>query len=1003
MTDVMNLLGGVLLRATVLMGGALLVTFLVQRRRPLIASNLLTAMPIMLLILPVLAVGMPAVSIPVWPAGQVRDVGNRTALRQFEAPVASRQATGEVSYGAENLSFAYQEGESGENSRFAGEGGPYESSKLADNGIPLSSTTQRVARLLDGQARSLPPTVWSWQTVVVTIYLLGVAVLLFRFSAGLLLVRRLRRSGIGIGGDWAARCTLWQNRLRVREPVELLASNLVAVPTTIGWWDPAIILPTWMAASSTPHRDAVLLHELAHIHRQDYRDLLLLHLAQCLYWCHPLVWVIRRLADPLREQACDDVCIHWLGDARTYRDALLAVARQTLARPQLALGMAMARTSKLSRRMQQIELSLGSAHCAPELTTRVAVACAVLVCAVVVALVQFVPRHTAAAVASREQPIETKVDVAETVIGTQGATDERKSDTDDQSQPVVNRRPAAEARKERIDPASLERWAYAGDEPTLRELRDAIDKAQQALLAEQQPDGAWDTAKSQYRVGVSSLALLALLKTGVAPSNSDVRRGLEWLERQRPRLTYEISLMIQALAAANDDNPNNVKELAGSLEEMQIRGGPDDGSWTYADQPRGRGDRSNAQFGVLGLYEAGQLGVTVGNETWNRVRSHWIDSQNKDGSWSYNGPAQAAGGTGSMTAAGIASLHLVRSLLRPDRPELNDDGTLACRADLPFEKSLDRARRWLGNQFAIRTNPGSGHWVLYYLAGVARAGRYSGLRVFVDDSGRRHDWYREGASFLIRSQNRSAGIWRENDDTIIATSFALLFLARGLEPVLVTKLQYGRRDADQKPSDSKSNLHPNDIANLMQFIGRRPAWPRQVTWQTVDVSHASVADLLQAPILYLSGTESPQFTHEDVALLKSYLARGGSLFVDSACRSEAFDKWFREFVAVLSGPAATRLKLLPAEHPVYYSEFNFVDEQTGVPPIELWGVEMNGRTAIVYSPHGLSCLWDKWMPFDVTERPKNLRSKIELGVRVGANVVSYLTRETLARERGGRN
>ena len=45
-----------------------------------------------------------------------------------------------------------------------------------------------------------------------------------------------------------------------------------------------------------------------------------------------------------------------------------------------------------------------------------------------------------------------------------------------------------------------------------------------------------------------------------------------------------------------------------------------------------------------------------------------------------------------MTAAGIASLHLTSALLRPDQPELNDDGTLACREDLPFEESLDRAR-----------------------------------------------------------------------------------------------------------------------------------------------------------------------------------------------------------------------------------------------------------------------------------------------------------------------
>jgi hypothetical protein len=699
------------------------------------------------------------------------------------------------------------------------------------------------------------------------------------------------------------------------------------------------------------------------------------------------------------------VCVHWLGDARTYRDALLEVARQTLARRRIALGLAMARTSRLSRRVAQIERSSGSDHCAPAFKARLAVSCAALVSALVVACVQFVPRQTAAnAIRRLDYPSTAERDPISDSAGERPRSIiELDPDSDIPAQTLASRGQATETRPETIDPARLVNWLYAGDEPLLRELRDAVGRSQQSLLAGQQPDGAWDTEKSQWSVGTSSLALLALLKTGAAPESPEVKRGLVWLRAQQPHTTYEISLMIQALKAANDSTTDlkKIGDLAALLEEMQAIQGQSSGSWRYGNVPAGGGDRSNAQFAILGLHEAGQMGVPIGNETVRRARAHWIDSQNADGSWGYSGDAGGANGTGSMTAAGIASLHFLRALVRPAQPELNDNGDLVCRDDPQFEESLDRARRWLGDRFSVQNNPGSGQWLLYYLAGVARAGRLSGHRAFVAGGGNRHDWYREGAGFLIHSQNRAAGTWQEgaNFNPLIGTSFALLFLSRGLEPVLVTKLQYGKRDANGNSTGHQWNRHPNDIGNLMQLISRRPGWPRQITWQTVDVAQAKIADLRQAPILYVSGNEAPQFTLEDVALLKSYLARGGSLFVDSACRSEVFDKWFRNFVGDLYPLATAQLKLLPAEHPVYHSEYNIIDD-TGTPVFELWGVEIDGRTAIVYSPHGLSCLWDKWTAFDVPERPKSLTSKIELGVRVGANVVTHLTREALAAQRG---
>ena len=60
-----------------------------------------------------------------------------------------------------------------------------------------------------------------------------------------------------------------------------------------------------------------------------------------------------------------------------------------------------------------------------------------------------------------------------------------------------------------------------------------------------------------------------------------------------------------------------------------------------------------------------------------------------------------------------------------------------------------------------------------------------------------HDWYREGADFLVRQQAASIGegYWigpgHAENDPVIATSLAMLFLSKGRRPVVMAKLRHG--------------------------------------------------------------------------------------------------------------------------------------------------------------------------------------------------------------------
>ena len=71
---------------------------------------------------------------------------------------------------------------------------------------------------------------------------------------------------------------------------------------------------------------------------------------------------------------------------------------------------------------------------------------------------------------------------------------------------------------------------------------------------------------------------------------------------------------------------------------------------------------------------------------------------------------------------------------------------------------------------------------------------------------------------------------------------------KGRIPILVNKLQYGQTD--------DWNNAPADVNNLTDFVAG--LWKKQLNWQTVNIQVAKVEDLLQAPVVQLSGHDAPR-------------------------------------------------------------------------------------------------------------------------------------------------
>jgi beta-lactamase regulating signal transducer with metallopeptidase domain len=139
-------------------------------------------------------------------------------------------------------------------------------------------------------------------------------------------------------------------------PATLCTSDLVHVPTAIGFIKPVIAVPAWvMNELSADELNQVLLHELAHLRRWDDWTNLAQKLVRALFFFHPAVWWIEKRVSLEREMACDDAVIAETASPRAYAECLTHLAERTLIQRSMALAQAaLGRIRQTSLRVAQI-------------------------------------------------------------------------------------------------------------------------------------------------------------------------------------------------------------------------------------------------------------------------------------------------------------------------------------------------------------------------------------------------------------------------------------------------------------------------------------------------------------------------------------------------------------------------------------------------------------------------------------------------------------------------
>jgi hypothetical protein len=327
--------------------------------------------------------------------------------------------------------------------------------------------------------------------------------------------------------------------------------------------------------------------------------------------------------------------------------------------------------------------------------------------------------------------------------------------------------------------------------------------------------------------GRLALVLLALVHAEVPAADAVLDRGFAALRQRDIADTYSLALAILALEALHaprherraileglqpGPRPRELPAADRALVQQwtdRLLGNADTGADRERDlrfsyTPRAEYDNSNTHFAALGLHAADLCGAAVPANAFVACARHFLaDQERAEGrprplrltpqaaddrapgkatvaprllaaaGWPYRQGEEA---TGSMTAAGIASLALCRAALlrrgRPDRALLGE-----------IDAALGAGFVWLADHWTMLGNPTTlrveREWRTYHLYALERACEY--LRVGLLDG---IDWYHEGAVWLLESQGTDGSFpgWGYEDATA-ATCFGLLFLKKAALPV----------------------------------------------------------------------------------------------------------------------------------------------------------------------------------------------------------------------------
>ena len=204
---------------------------------------------------------------------------------------------------------------------------------------------------------------WPASSAAIAVTLLGAGTIVFfvRLAIGLVAIRRLIVSSSVVSGAETEDLRRMSGVRSGRTRCCLFASHpSLAVPVTVGYWRPWILLPADWRTWSASRLSAVMAHEGAHVDRGDYLAGISATLFRAVWWWHPAAWLAVSRLQLTAELACDARAS--ASDSRAdYASHLLDLARTAGGR-RVRYGWTLGATSRLRQRVDALIDDRTAAH-----------------------------------------------------------------------------------------------------------------------------------------------------------------------------------------------------------------------------------------------------------------------------------------------------------------------------------------------------------------------------------------------------------------------------------------------------------------------------------------------------------------------------------------------------------------------------------------------------------------------------------------------------------------
>lgn len=511
---------------------------------------------------------------------------------------------------------------------------------------------------------------------------------------------------------------------------------------------------------------------------------------------------------------------------------------------------------------------------------------------------------------------------------------------------------------------ALSLFAIASSSRAAIPSRDALDPIEQAIqkavdyLYHTQNQDNWELAPkpkegnpADYSAGqwggLTALSVDALERAGENSQQPKIANALRFLAPAKVTGTQALAMKISVLSDLGRRDPGQkqvIKRDATLLLGAAKTTGRDAGLFgptTAADLDDA--DLASSNDGAFGMWAASQSNLEVPTAFWKLADKAWRSRQANDGGWSEGKNARASTVLG--TARGLATLLLIHEMLGD--PKGND-----CQGNFT-DPAIISAMKWLDDHSDALFKEPNLQNLLFTLSRIEHSAGYGHFGKI--------DWSKAAVANLLKSQKED-GSWESPQGPIAGTAWAILFLAKSRDPVMVNKLIY---DVDKNGTRVAGNWNqrPRDAANLSKWLGN---WlcNFEMRWHVADLT-LSDEYLHEAPILYIAGNQPLAFNPAEKAKLKQFIQQGGLILGNADCGDNRFKFSFQELGKELFPDYPFRE--LPPDHLIFNRMFN--SRNWVHKPATPMGLSNGARELMILLEDDSSQYWNSNVSYSVRAKP----------------------------------